>query len=273
MTARRGASKIPGLVPHILLNLLRHVYPLRLRALLFHRLGFCIARPDGPATLEFAGVSLRTLSQTDVAHRQIACLGFYELGLSRRIVKLAAKGGLLVDVGANVGYFSCLWAAVNSANRAIAFEASPRMAPVLRDNVEGAGLREQIAVMPFALGQETGKKFFDLGPEEQTGWGGLMLKEGPRSVEVEVKRLDEVCGDFCEISVLKIDTEGADTWVLLGAAKLLREKRIRHVFYENNYERMNALGIEGGEAASLLSGCGYRIQDLGRLGSEIHAYI
>jgi len=223
--------------------------------------------------MEFANVSLETLSPTDVAHRQIACIGFYELNLTRQVARLAAQGGLFVDVGANVGYFSCLWAAINQGNRVLAFEASPRIAPMLRDNVEGSRLANQITIMPFALGRETGKQFFDLGPDEQTGWGGLVSDNGPRCVEVDVKRLDELCDGSREIAALKIDTEGADTWVLLGAENLLRKQKIRHVFYENNYERMKALGIVPGEAAAFLSNYGYRIENLNRHGSEIHAHI
>ena len=49
-----------------------------------------------------------------------------------------------------------------------------------------------------------------------------------------VVTLDEELKDVSFIDVLKIDTEGADTWVLEGAAFLLRQKRIRHVFFEEN---------------------------------------
>src|SRR5882724_3580048 len=108
---------------------LRKVYPLWLRKLIyFHfiaRRNLCPANTHG-FSLEFAPVSIKSLLSTDYGHRQIAWLGFYELDLSRRISSLARQGGLFVDVGANIGVFSCIWAALNPTNEVYAFEPSPR---------------------------------------------------------------------------------------------------------------------------------------------------
>jgi len=65
------------------------------------------------------------------------------------------------------------------------------------------------------------------------------------------------------IDVLKIDTEGADTWVLQGAYQLLKEKRIKHIFFEENKVRMSALGILSETAKDLLLSCGYQITPMG----------
>ena len=97
------------------------------------------------------------LSKSDVAHRGIIFNGFYELDLSRNIVRLARAGGILVDVGANYGYFSCLWASQNSDNRVFAFEASPSNVGPLQNNVEKNVLGDRIVVIPRALGKEKGK--------------------------------------------------------------------------------------------------------------------
>ena len=45
----------------------------------------------------------------------IAFTGVYELGLTRRVVELARDGGTFIDIGANLGYFTLLWAACNPA--------------------------------------------------------------------------------------------------------------------------------------------------------------
>lgn len=254
-------------------GLLRHVYPLELRQWLYFKTVKTSDCPEaGPFPLEFAPVALAALKSTDCGHKQIQYTGFYELQLSRMICRLAQKGGVLLDVGANVGYFSCLWAAINSRNRSLAFEASPRIAPMLKENVEKSGLANRVTISSLAMGQEAGTMLFDPGPEEQSGWGGLVQGGGPKCVEVEVMRLDEVCADVGEVSVLKIDTEGADAWVLFGAEKLLKQRRVHHVFYENNYERMQALGIEPDDTATFLRRLGYRVEKLDRHGSEWHAY-
>ena len=73
----------------------------------------------------------------------------YELELTRRLCDLARRGGTFVDVGANLGYFSLLWAAQNPGNRCVAFEASPRNLDLLRRNVarNSLGGRVEVAVL------------------------------------------------------------------------------------------------------------------------------
>ncbi|HEY9300706.1 MAG TPA: FkbM family methyltransferase, partial [Phormidium sp.] len=84
------------------------------------------------------------------------------------------------------------------------------------------------------------------------------------SVEVPVTSLDDFFIDKdIIIDVLKIDTEGADTWVLQGAEGLLRSHKIRHIFFEENATRMAALGLLPGEAQAFLQSCGYQVERLG----------
>jgi hypothetical protein len=73
--------------------------------------------------------------------------------------------------------------------------------------------------------------------------------------------------------VLKIDTEGADTWVLFGAERLLRLQRIEHIFYERNDVCMGWLGIQPGEAEEFLARLGYQVEPLARGGdAQYHAW-
>jgi len=79
------------------------------------------------ANLEFApSISLK-LMPTDVSHQQIAFLGYVELKVTSRISKLAKSGGLMIDVGANYGYYSCIWVAARTSNLVLAY-----LAPLLR---------------------------------------------------------------------------------------------------------------------------------------------
>lgn len=217
------------------------------------------------ATLEFApNISLQLMS-TDISHKQIALLGFCELLPSRRIAQLAQAGGLMIDVGANYGYYSCMWAAANPKNRAVAFEASPRNFSALKLNLINNGLETQVEVYQIALGKELGSLPFTLGPEEQSGWGGFLVDREKGAIEVPVVSLDEqfIKSNYNQIDVLKIDVEGADTWVLQGAKQLLRSRKIRHIFFEENIERMSALKVKPEDAQNLLRDCGYRLESLG----------
>lgn len=192
----------------------------------------------------------------DVISGNLAFTGFYDLNFSERLQKLGREGGVMVDVGANMGYFSLLWAGAKSTNRVIAFEAAPRNIATFRKNVEANGLGERVRLVPKAAGERTGSIWFELGPEEQTGWGGIASGEGQNRIEVPLVRIADELGEE-EIAVLKIDVEGADTWVLKGAEALLRAKKVGMIFFEQNPDRMAQLGIGLDEAKIFLEAVGY----------------
>jgi FkbM family methyltransferase len=217
--------------------------------------------------LAFAPAARMDLHPSDGGHRQIALAGFYELRLSRALAGLAAAGGLLIDVGANYGYYSLIWCSARPDNRALAFEASPRVHPALVANVAKNRLDAAIACRRIAVGREPGRMAFTVGPPEETGWGGLAREAAEGTVEVEVTTLDDVLErehPAAAVAALKIDIEGADAWALEGAARALAARRIRHVFYEENLVRMELLGIAPGTAERLLRAHGYRVERLDR---------
>jgi FkbM family methyltransferase len=201
----------------------------------------------------------------------IAFNGVYEWGLSRRIAGQAKTGGLFVDVGANMGYFSLVWAALSRAGTVIAFEAAPRNIQLFRKNVEQNHLLDRITLVSKAVGTRTGGIAFDLGPADQTGWGGISYGSCVDNVEVPLVRLDEAL-PATNIDVLKIDVEGADTFVLQGCEGLLRDRRIRMIYFEQNVGRMKQLGISPGEAQGFLRSFGYECRSMGRGGGEWLAY-
>lgn len=210
-------------------------------------------------SLEMAPVTLRHFCKSDLMHRQIAWLGFYELPLSRRIKELAADGGLLVDVGANIGYYSSIWAGLRTDNKVYAFEPSPRVFQMLHSNISAAGLDSRVQMFASALGKKKGKVQFDPGPGDQSGWGGITKEGGKGTISVESNRLDEILPGGLIIDTLKIDTEGADTEVLFGAERLLRERRVRRIFFEVNVPRMRLLGLQPQDVMNFLTKYDYKV--------------
>jgi FkbM family methyltransferase len=253
----------------------RHLRPFWLQDKLYWRL-FDKTASERPwlfenAQLRFAPSVKLKLQPTDTSHKRIAVLGFVELELTKQISALAQDGGVMLDIGANYGYFTCLWAAARSSNQVVAFEAAPKNFDALQHNVERNRLGAQVSLVQKAVGKESGKMSFSLGQSDQTSWGGLSLEQKKDSVEVNVITLDDF---FAEkqappIQVLKIDTEGADTWVLRGAERLLRSGKIRHIFFEVNLPRMAELGIDPNEAPELLQRFGYEVKHIGK--GECHA--
>lgn len=247
---------------------LKKVQPLWLRQKLYYwffsKRAYKYSHLFDSTALEFAPNTNLKLESKDVGHQVIAFCGFYELELTCRIVALAKQGGLFVDVGANYGYFSCMWAASNPENRVMAFEASPRNVSPLRENIAKNHLEAQVDVYDIALGKEVGNLPFSFMSDEQTGWGGLSLKNEMNTINVPVVTLDQFWAEtlYQTIDVLKIDTEGADTWVLEGASQLIKDKRIKHIFFEENMVRMSSLNILSETAQNLLISSGYQLKQI-----------
>jgi FkbM family methyltransferase len=216
-------------------------------------------------------ISMYNLIPGDIISGNITFNGFHELELSREIASLSRDGCLFVDVGANMGYFSLLWSGLNSRGRAIAYEAAPRCIKLFEHNIVQNGLADRITLVPKAVGHKTGTAHFNTGPIDQTGWGGISNDISADNVEVPLVRLDEELPDTM-IDVLKIDVEGADTWVLYGCEKLLKKRQIRKIFFEQNNIRMAELGIGANEARDFLSNVGYTCIPFGRDDVEWVAY-
>src|SRR5690554_6662686 len=127
----------------------RIIYPLALREKISWRIQKLYRNiNERDVSLAFDKKLKLDLLQSDVGHRSIIFNSFYELALTRSIVHLGTKGGLLIDVGANYGYFSCLWASQNSLNKVLAFEASPVNIQPLENNILKNGLSEAITIIP-----------------------------------------------------------------------------------------------------------------------------
>lgn len=212
---------------------------------------------------EFLKQDLRIyLELGDWISDDICRYGQWEPVLSRAILARAHKSGILVDAGANLGYFSLLWAASHAANRVYAFEASPRVFPKLARNIQLNRLSGQIQSFQIALSDRNGISAFECGPHEQTGWGRLVIGSVADTDNVEIARMDTLFATIPRIEVLKIDTEGADTLVLTGAEGLLRQKKIGAVYFEQILDQMAELGVNPGDAARLLEDCGYEVSRL-----------
>jgi FkbM family methyltransferase len=256
------------------LGMLRKVKPMWLREKIYyhvvHRFGLEKLSRSDSVELAFAPrVSMR-LIPTDVGHRVILATGFYELSVSQRIAELAKKGGLFVDVGANYGYYSAIWASANVMNKVVAYEADSSNVARLKETMESNRLADQATIFSKAVGETKGVALFSKGPNDQTGQGGIVSSAKDGAVPVDVVSLDdEFAESHIQISVLKVDVEGADTLVLRGANRLLGERRIHNVFFEHFPERMAELGIPLNAPFDFLRDKGYLIHQLSP--GEFHA--
>lgn len=164
----------------------------------------------------------------------------FEPNVSKVFVHLVPHCGVVVDVGANIGYYSILSADLNPKSTVLAFEPMPSAFRVLCANLERNGVS---AVQPhqIALAASPGrgvlhvpvKPKFAAERETLTGMASLSdsvaAKRGVLvDVEVAVDTLDRFLREHLPdtpVDLIKIDTEGTEDRVLLGAAETMERSR------------------------------------------------
>ena len=158
--------------------------------------------------------------------------GVHERATTAVLRHLLIPGTLFLDAGANVGYFSLLAASLCEKNCVLAFEADPRYASVLRENVALNGFTN-LGVHAVALGNRCGTAQFVLADESgsgsslETGHGAIARLLGEQFqrpvpvVDVPITTLDAGWGDTIKgwpgRVVLKLDIEGSEPDALEGA--------------------------------------------------------
>lgn len=140
-----------------------------------------------------------------------------ETGLVR---KLLQDVDVLVNVGANVGYYCCH--ALSMGKPVIAFEPMPRNLHYLCKNIKANGW-EGAEIFPIALSNKTGILEIyggDTGASLVKGWAGI--PESYKTI-VPCSTMDTVLDNRLagKKALVLVDIEGAEKWMLEGAGKML----------------------------------------------------
>lgn len=179
-----------------------------------------------------------------------------------------APGGVLFDLGANVGYFTLIGGAlVGPEGRVVAVEPLPANAHALRHNIALNGLSNTTVVEAAGSGAP-GHGILDVHVDNQKSalsdgaTPGTGLRVATVSIDSEAARLG------ISPTLLKIDVEGAELDVLQGAERVLREDR-PVVLCEVHTARPD---LATDPVAAFLRQAGYAAQWLGDVdGKEIWA--
>ena len=135
---------------------------------------------------------------------------------------LVAPGSTVVDVGANIGFFSLRFAGwVGPAGRVIAIEPESRNIASLRLHLKRAGLAGVVECVHAAAADRPGQLLLAVTPGHP-GDHHLAAEGEP----VEAVTVDElVAGDVRPVTLVKIDVQGAEMMVLAGARAVIERDR------------------------------------------------
>jgi FkbM family methyltransferase len=160
-----------------------------------------------------------------IVSRVIARDGIWEPLETKVFRSHVGPGDVVVDVGANLGYYTLLAARlVGAEGHVYAFEPDPESFALLERNVELNGY-ENVTAVPLALGKAPGKLPLYLNAKNRGDHRVYDPTGERRSVEVDVVTLDAYREDHGveRVDFLKIDTQGAECLILAGAEKTLAQ--------------------------------------------------
>ncbi|MBI4967354.1 MAG: FkbM family methyltransferase [Rhodospirillales bacterium] len=157
-------------------------------------------------------------------------------------------GGTMIDVGANVGVYALTWCA-RGGRQAFAVEPNPVLLKRLEANK--AANHAPLEIFPIALAEVAGRMGFI--PSDTAG----RLAAPGEGINIEVQTLDNLFAarDIAMPIVLKIDVEGAESRVLAGGNRLVRD-RDPLVMAERSSQAAAALAALGLDLYRLLPGLG-----------------
>jgi len=154
------------------------------------------------------------------------------------------KGDVIIDIGANLGYFTRLFAKwVGDEGKVYAVEPVQVMGEVLKKNISGF---RNVEVLPYALGTEKKKIELLNVTEQHMGYlasGSNFIPEQKTDQEKEgtvfeaqMKRGSDLFNNLSRLDFIKCDIEGYET-VVLPEMKSVIEKHRPIVLVESRREK------------------------------------
>jgi FkbM family methyltransferase len=192
----------------------------------------------------------------------------YEPDVSRQLVSAlkSRKPSLCLDIGANIGLMTLNVLAEVPDARVVAFEPGPHQAELLGRTVTANDLGGHVTIVQSALSNRPGKAEFAVHKTRHASGDGFFdtKRSGrTRTTEVSVTTLDEWWRSTGQpqIDAIKIDTEGAELWVLQGGQAALEQCRPLVVF-ELHPMNLRVYPYEAADILHFLEQHGYAISTL-----------
>lgn len=180
----------------------------------------------------------------DPVDTALAVDGEFEPGLSRRLTELASRAECVIDVGCNIGYFTCLAAsAAPEGARVLAIDANPAMIARCEANLRANGL--SAITEHVGLGAKPGRMALRFAPDRPSqGSFAPPSASNAITVEVPVTTLSEVIArhGIGRVDLLKVDIEGFEP-ALFDGLSADHAGRIDHIVFEYEVAHLARAGF------------------------------
>lgn len=198
--------------------------------------------------------------------RDIAFHKVWEPEITKIVKEIIKKDQIVIDVGANIGYFTTLFSKlVGTAGKVYAFEPAPINFEILQRNILVNNLKNVLIHQTAASNVSNTQDLY----LSTWNFGDNRLFEKPRDerdlerekIQVDTIRLDEIVKE--KINLIKIDVQGFEWQVIDGAKKLIDNNNDIKIIFEFTPQLLKLNGVKPEDFLYRLLKMNFNIYDIG----------
>ena len=211
---------------------------------------------------EVGGVKMFGQSRSTLSQRLVS-IGKYEEETTKLFNEILRDGMVVLDIGANIGYFSLIAAArVGESGKVFSFEPSKESFLLLSKNIKLNGYANVVPVEK-AISKNVSKQQFFLvnDPASNSLFRDASGELSQATVEVETTTIDIFMRQYeINVDLVKMDVEGAETDVLDGMENTIRNNPNLKIITEFSPRVLERCNHEPSAFLKKLAGYGFGLQ-------------
>ncbi|MFA4831564.1 MAG: FkbM family methyltransferase [Patescibacteria group bacterium] len=175
----------------------------------------------------------------------------------RVLKKIIKPGMVVVDIGANIGFYSALFSKlVGAAGKVYAFEPDEDNFRHLEKNMRGL---KNVSINKIAVSDKSGKIRLYISDVLNIDHHTYDNGENRKSVEIDAITLDDFFSNNEIVDFIKIDIQGYDYYAILGGKKLINRTEQLNILSEFWPYGLNKAGIKPLAYIELLKNLNFQI--------------
>ena len=183
----------------------------------------------------------------------------YEPGTTNFLKTILKKGMNVINIGANVGYFTLLAAReVGPQGKVFAFEPFPQTVEILKKNVN-SNCYKNIKIIPKAVSDKSEPSYLSLKSDSAHNFVTSSNSEYD-SIEIDMTTIDDYFDEDIKIDLLLMDAEGYESKILDGMQNTLKKNPKMKIITEYNPYTLELAGTLGESFLDKIENLGFQIQ-------------
>jgi len=202
---------------------------------------------------------------------------FWEMHITPLFESIAKEGFTVVDIGANVGYYTLVAAQrVGKKGKVYAFEPEPRSFDILCKNIKINGFVDTVTACQKALLDREEKLSFTIY-EENASSSSIFVNNSifvskpdkKRLISVQTTTVDAFLGDNLRGDLIKMDAEGAEPFIFEGMKNVIENSPTLKIIMEFAPTHVVAVGKNPKDFLRSLKNMGFVINLIARNSGQL----